>query len=89
VGIQEVALEHLVGVALVVMEGVDMEGEEGEEEDMEEIVVMVAVAMEVIVDQDTAVVQVVHTEGMASMVEEQGDQEDHSQGVMKVKATGR
>jgi hypothetical protein len=66
VDIQEVVLEHMVGVALAVMQGVDMEGEE---EDMEEVAVMVAVAMELTVDQDMAVVQVVHMEGMASMVE--------------------
>jgi hypothetical protein len=81
VDIQEVAMEHMVGVALVDMEG--------EQEDMEEVVAMVAVAMVDMVDQDMGVVRVVHMEGMVSMVEDQGGQEDPSQSVMKVKAIGR
>jgi hypothetical protein len=79
VDIQEEAMEDMVGVAMVVMEG----------EDMEEAVVMVAVAMVDMVDLDMGVLWVVRMEGMASMEEEQGGLADHSQDVTKVTVLGR
>jgi hypothetical protein len=79
---QEAAMGHMVGVAMVVMEGEGMEEEE--EEDMEEVVAMVDM-----VDLDMGVVQEVHMEGTASTEEVQGGLADHSQGVMMVTVLGR